>query len=89
MKENNASAPATKSDIKMLMDSIGKLYDAHERWKTEVLDANESWKTEIIEHMDLTTELIRDDFLDAKKDRVADHEHRLKRIERKVGLIAA
>ena len=37
------NTPATKGDITQLMDSIGKLYDA-----------NENWKDEIIRHFDVT-----------------------------------
>ena len=32
------SASATKEDIAMLMDSIGKLYIANKEWKDEIID---------------------------------------------------
>lgn len=36
----NADNPvATKKDIEMLMGEIGKLYDANERWKDDILVA--------------------------------------------------
>jgi hypothetical protein len=32
------TAPATKQDIRLLMDEIGRLYAANERWKDEIID---------------------------------------------------
>ena len=59
----------------MLMDSNGKLYDANERWKDQIKA-----------HFDLQSELFRHDLLDAKHDRVANHEDRLRILERHTGL---
>src|SRR4051812_42227360 len=46
---DTGSPPATQADIQMLMQEIGKLYDATERWKDEILEATEGWKEEILE----------------------------------------
>lgn len=78
MAKPDDTSPATKADIKMLMDSIGKLYDA-----------NEKWKNELKAHFDLQSELVRHDLLGAKGDRVANHEDRLQTLERHAGLAVA
>lgn len=78
MAKHEDTSPATKDDIKMLMDSIGRLYDANERWKNELK-----------EHFDLKTEIIRHDLIDAKSDRVANHEDRLRKVEKHTGLAVA
>ena len=81
--------PATKSDIKLLMESIGKLYDANERWKDEIMDADRVWKDEIKEHFDLKVEVIRHDLLGVNRERIENHEDRLIRLERHTGVTAA
>ena len=83
------TSPATKADIKMLMDSMGKLFDANERWKNELRDDAGRMKDEMKGHVDLTIELLRHDLLDAKKDRVENHENRLRKLERHTGLAVA
>jgi hypothetical protein len=83
------SPPAMKADIKLLMESIGRLYDANERWKDEVIGAQERWKDEIKRHFDLKVETIRHDLLGANKDRIENHEHRITRLERRTGAALA
>src|SRR5437588_7572139 len=61
--------PATKEDIQMLMEQIGRLYDANEHWKDEVIE-------ETKRHFDLTVETIRHDLLGVGKDRIENHEGR-------------
>ena len=73
--------PATKADIQMLMDSIGKLYDANVFWKEELKD-----------HFDLVIEDLRHDFLGVRNDEVVllsdktkDLDKRVSRIEARIG----
>ena len=91
------SSPATKADIKGLMDSIGKLYDAIEGWKDDILQANERRKDEILNemkrHFDVAVEDIRHDLeganrdeIDILKDTKRDHEKRITRLEQHVGV---
>lgn len=85
MKDDQA--PATKKDIKMLMDQIGKLYDANEGWKDEILEANEKWKDELKEHFDTIAENIHHDMLKgALNDKVEQCKDRIVRLEQHVGL---
>lgn len=84
MPNNDAAAPATKEDIRLLMEQIGKLYDANARWKDE-----------IIEHFDVAVETIRHemkaahhDSIDLLRDQNADHAKRIERLERHAGLAA-
>lgn len=62
----------------MLMESIGKLYDANERWKNEVK-----------RHFDVTVEKIRHDLQGANKDQIENLEDRLDRLEKHAGLVPA
>lgn len=77
MKPDESQAPATKADIAALMDQIGKLYDA-----------NEGWKEEVLRHFDVVAEQIKHDFNGAFSDKVEQHEERLLRLEEHVGLAA-
>ncbi|MEK7218184.1 MAG: hypothetical protein AAB728_01825 [Patescibacteria group bacterium] len=95
MTPQDHTAPATKQDIALLMESIGKLYNADERWKDEIIDANERWKDEIIRHVDVTVENIRHELRSANreeievlKDRSKDHGARIQRLESAAGLSA-
>ncbi len=82
------SPPATKDDIQMLMGEIGKLYDANERWKDEILGTNQQRKEEIKRHFDLTVETIRHDLQGANRDRIENHEDRIVRIEQRLKIVA-
>ncbi len=62
--------PATKYDIAMMMDEFGKLRD-------DIVD----WKAEIIHEFHVVKENIRHDALGANKDRIENHEDRLRRVE--------
>lgn len=82
-------SPATKQDILMLMDELGKLYQANERWKNEILDADEKWKEELKQHFDVIAENIRHDLLKgALNDKIEQHEDRIIRLEQHVGMVA-
>ena len=73
------TAPATKLDIKILMDSMGKLYRANEKWKNDllshmeqwkndILSTNEKWKNELLGHMEQWKSDLRDDLKKLKAD---------------------
>jgi predicted phage gp36 major capsid-like protein len=92
------TSPATKADIKGLMDSIGKLYDASAGWKDDILQASERWKDEILDemkrHFDVAVEDIRHDLeganrdeIDVLKDTKRDHEKRITKLEHHVGVV--
>ncbi len=89
MAHNDSHAAATKQDIHILTDEIGKLYDKNEQWKQEL-------ETTIIEsegrtklHFDVVAENLHRDFLGAHKDRIENHEDRIRRLERRAGIAGA
>lgn len=81
----------------MLMDEIGKLYDANQRWKDEVIETLDgridgriaASEKRMKHHFDLAVETIRADLVGANKDRIENHEQRLTRLERHVGIASA
>jgi hypothetical protein len=76
MVQDDSQAAATKQDIQMLMDSMGKLYEANERWKEE-----------IIHEFKVVAEDIRHDALGANKDKIQNHENRITHVEQALGVI--
>ncbi len=89
MSSDNSQAAATKQDIKMIMDQIGKLYDANERWKDEILEQQKEWKEEIVHEFKVVAEDFRHDAMGANKDRIENHEDRIVRLEQHTKLLAA
>lgn len=77
----DASAPATKEDIRLLMEQVGHFY---REWDQRTRE----WKQEIKDHFDLVTENQLYDFKGIFSDRTEDHERRIKRLERKAGSAA-
>lgn len=77
MVQDNSAAPATKEDVRILMNEMAKLYEA-----------NFKWKEELKEHFNLVTENQLYDFKGIFSDRTEDHERRIKRLERKAGIAA-
>ena len=84
MARHDQSAPATKADIAAIMESIGRLHDANERWKDD-----------IIRHFDVALENVERDFADIFKDRTQQHhddlgdlKRRVRAIESHLGLVA-
>lgn len=75
-----STAPATKGDIRMLMDEFGKMW----QWKADVdskfvdVDARfndlegkmEGWKTELKDHFDLVAEQIRHELVSANREEI-------------------
>ncbi|HUY92240.1 MAG TPA: hypothetical protein VMV10_26100 [Pirellulales bacterium] len=95
MAHDDSTAPATKEDIRLLMEQMGKLYDADARWKDDIQNSISRWKDEIIEHFDVAVETIRHemraahhDSIELLRDQTADHAKRIKRLERHAGLAA-
>ena len=87
--EDEAPSPATKEDIRLLMEQIGAYYDRVE----SRLAAHED---SIKRHFDVRVEDIRHDLLGASKDRLEahqdrlnDHGERIERLERHAEPIAA
>lgn len=70
-------SPATKQDIRLLMDEIGKLYQA-----------NEKWKEELKQHFDVVAENLIHDFRGALNDKIQNHENRIVLLEQQVRLAA-
>ena len=56
---DDKQAPATKQDMAMLMDELGKLYDVNERWKDELK-----------QHFDVVAENIHHDMLKGARSRL-------------------
>jgi len=79
------SAPATKEDIRLLMEEMGKLYD-------RVVQSEErlqEWKQEIVDEFHVVAEDLRHDLFGITKDQLAGHEDRIVRLEKHTKLIAA
>jgi hypothetical protein len=86
-------APATKEDIGLLMEAIGKLYSANQQWKEEIIDHLDkrvaASEAQTKAHFDLVAENITHDFQHgALHDRIEQHGDRIGRLERHVGLAA-
>jgi hypothetical protein len=90
------NAPATKADIGMLMDEIGRLYDANQRWKDEIIGTLDeridsriaASEKRMQHHFGLAVENIRAELVGANKDRIENHEGRIARLEDRIGLAA-
>lgn len=84
MPQKDDQAPATKQDVALLMRQMGKLYDATEKWKDEILDATEKWKGEIIGEFHIVVGQLRHDFKGAFADKLQQHEERIASLEQAV-----
>lgn len=85
------SAPATKQDIGLLMERMGTFEDRMGSLETRVTEWREEmfeWKEEVKEHFNLVAENLRYDLVGIYKDRTEDHEQRIRRLERKTGVVA-
>lgn len=88
--------PATKADIRLLMEEMARLYDANQRWKDEILEHVAAAEIRTKEHFDVVAENLRHDYAGAFEDKLGQHtdtierhEDRLLRLERRAGLPAA
>lgn len=79
MPKAKKSPPATKFDIELLMNSVGRLYDANERWKQEIIQ-------ETNDKFDFTVETLRRDVPAAKSDQIEVLNDRIHRLEEHCGL---
>ncbi len=86
MPKTDDNSPATKGDITILMESIGKLYDANAGWKDEILEANEKWKDEIIRHFDVVAENMKVDYQGIFKDRTEQHTEDIAGLKKRVSV---
>ena len=80
------TAPATKLDISLLMNEIGKLYDANERWKDELHEGMEKWKNELRLHFDFCVEQFKEGIKTINIEKIEEHGTRLTRLELHTGL---
>jgi hypothetical protein len=86
---NDDQAPASKQDIRLLMQAIGTFYDQTNRRLVSLEEMILASEERMKEHVDLAVETIRHDLLGANRDRVEDHEHRIVRLEQHAKLKAA
>ena len=104
MQNKDDTAAATKLDVKMLMETLGDMSVSIEQIRVEAKESKEELRQEMKDaicaseegmkyEFRLLTEVIRNDLLDAKKDRVAqhhdtltDHTRRIVRIEQKLAI---
>lgn len=82
-------APATKQDIRLLMEQMGDYYVRTERRISQLEADVKQWKVEIIHEFHVVAENLHRDFRDAFKDRTEQHEVRITLLEKRTGLIAA
>ncbi len=94
------TSPATKQDVALIMDTMGKLFDEVHGVKGQMVDLNEELRQEIkdaetrtLHQTGLWIETLRTDVFDVKKDqvaqhhdRLADHDRRIVKLEQKVGV---
>lgn len=99
MVQDDSTAPATKEDIRLIMEQIGNLHQSTHNWKEEIIEHMDNWSSEMMgkmdiwkkelkEHFDLVTENQLYDFKGIFKDRTEDHDRRIKRLEQKTGIAA-
>lgn len=82
-------SPATKEDICLLMEQMGKYYDQTDKNIGELRQDMTAWKKEIIHEFYVVAENIRHDLLKgALHDKIEQHEDRIIRLEQHVGLAA-
>jgi hypothetical protein len=89
---SDPNATATKQDIQLLMEEMGKLYAANERWKNEIIDEVDgrivASEERTKRHFEVVAEDIKHDFQGAFHDKLQQHEERLARLEQHAGLRA-
>lgn len=93
----DSQAPATKEDVKGIMEYLVKNEEEIHKLKEEVKEEMHRLKKEMKEdkkdikhHFDIVAENIKHDFLHgALHDRVEQHEDRIHTLEQHTGLVAA
>jgi hypothetical protein len=85
-------APATKEDIRLLMEQIGRLYDAEAAWKQEILAALDMrlclTEDRLRGHLDAAMETMSHDVQGASRDEIQVIKDRILHLEQTVGLAA-
>lgn len=80
-----------KGLIQMVMDQLGKMYDAQERWKNEIIQSLDERIGNAIaaseSRMLVYMENLRNDLVGMHKDDMVDVRWRLLRLERKNGFV--
>jgi hypothetical protein len=71
---NDDQAPASKEDIRLLMESSGTFYDQTERRLVSMEEMIRASEERMKEHFDLAVETIRHDLIGANRDRIEGHE---------------
>lgn len=93
MKKKDDQSPATKKDIRILMDQMGRYYlkteDRIREYKEYTEDRLKEHNEDIKRYFDIRVEDIRHDLLGVNKDKIEQHEDRIRRLERHAGLAAA
>ena len=87
----HTSPPATKADIRLLMEQMGSLYrkmevrfaDVFEHVDKKIAASEERTKR----HFDVVAENMRHDYLGAYKDRIENLDIRVQRLEHHTGLV--
>lgn len=86
---SGSTAPATKQDIQILMEQMGKYYDGTERRLVGMEVKMKEWKEDLKDHFDVVAENIRHDLLKgALHDKIEQHEDRIILLEQHAGLAA-
>lgn len=98
---DDTSAPATKADVGLIMNEIGKLYMANEQWKDELHEYIDEKAQEAKDHFDVVAENIKHDLwgihpsatlraspdkISVLNDRSKNHEERLVVVERQLAI---
>lgn len=81
------TAPATKQDIALLMEEMGKLYMANAKWKEEILGELKASEGRMKLHFDTVAENMLHDFRSGWNDKFTDHEERILRLEQRAGAV--
>jgi hypothetical protein len=85
------SAPATKLDVRLLMEQMGTYYSNTERRivESEQRSAKRLLETErhLRKDFSLFSEIVGSDLVGANNDRFENHEMRISRLESKVGVL--
>lgn len=79
---------ATKEDIRLLMEQMGKYYDQTDKKLGEMRQDMTIWKKEIIHEFHVVAEDIKHDFKGAFRDKLEQHDDQLLRLKQHVGLAA-
>jgi hypothetical protein len=71
------TAPATKLDVQMLMEEMGKIHTAIERRQNEL----SQWKDDLRLHFDAAVDHFKDAVRVINTEKLYDHEHRIIHLE--------